>query len=119
MYLYSTNHASSGVIQSYLGSCLTRYLLVSPPLHLCLIVAEVISLLALGQVWDTAEFLVVVHGPVFSPNAVHNIWMREETTVPSSVKPGQVYAAWISSIADADSVHNVTSTKQSLVIKLL
>lgn len=37
-----------------------EYLLISPPLHLSLIVTGVVSLCALGQLWDTAELLVVV-----------------------------------------------------------
>lgn len=57
---------------------MTRYILVSPPLHLCLVVADVISLLAGSQVRNTAELLVVVYGLVFNPNAVHKIWIREE-----------------------------------------
>ena len=70
------------LMSSSLQLCLASYLLVSPPLHLRLVVAEVISLLALGQVWDTPELLVEVYGLVFSPDAVHDIWMRDETTVP-------------------------------------
>ena len=55
---------------------LTSYSLVSPPLHLSLIVAEIISLLALCQVRDTAELLVVVDQLVITPNAVNGIWMK-------------------------------------------
>lgn len=51
----------------------TSDLQVSPPLHLSLVVADIISLLALRQVGDTAELLVVVDGLVVSPNAVNNI----------------------------------------------
>lgn len=56
------------------------YLLVSPPLHLRLVVADIISLLAFGQVRNTAELLVVVHELVLSPNAVHSLcgWRERE-----------------------------------------
>lgn len=49
------------------------FLLVSPPLHLSLIVAGIVSLLALGQVRNTTELLVVVHGLVFNTKAVNSI----------------------------------------------
>lgn len=49
------------------------YLLVSPPLHLSLVGADIISLLAFSQVRNTAELLVVVHELVFTPNTVHGI----------------------------------------------
>lgn len=53
---------------------LSCYLLVSPPLHLGLVVADIISFLAFSQVRNTAELLVVVHELVFSTNAVHSIF---------------------------------------------
>lgn len=48
-------------------------LLVSPPLHLSLVVAGVVALLALSQVGNTPELLVVVHELVLGPDAVNNI----------------------------------------------
>lgn len=62
---------------SSLWISLVCYLLVSPPLHLCLVVAGVISLVALRQVRNTTELLVVVHDLVFSPNTVNSIWAKE------------------------------------------
>lgn len=53
--------------------CVVCYLLVSPPLHLSLVVADIISLLAFGQVRNTAELLVVVHELVLTPNTVHSL----------------------------------------------
>lgn len=55
------------------------YLLVSPPLHLSLVVADVISFLAFSQVGNPSELLVVVHELVFSTNAVHGIFDRRTT----------------------------------------
>lgn len=52
----------------------TVSLLVSPPLHLSLVVADEVSLLALRQVGDTAELLVVIHRLVVGSDAVHNTW---------------------------------------------
>lgn len=70
------------VVMNKSHQCLASHLLVSPPLHLCLIVAEIISLLALSQVRDTAELLVVVDRPVISPDAVNNTCIiMEENTV--------------------------------------
>lgn len=53
---------------------LSCYLLVSPPLHLSLVIADIISFLAFNQVRNTAELLVVVHELVFSSNTVHSIF---------------------------------------------
>lgn len=53
---------------------LSCYLLVSPPLHLSLVIADIISFLAFNQVRNTAELLVVVHELVFSTNTVHSIF---------------------------------------------
>lgn len=53
---------------------LSCYLLVPPPLHLSLVVADIISFMAFSQVRNTAELLVVVHELVFSTNAVHSIF---------------------------------------------
>ena len=71
---------------SYVSCCKSEgldvvllYSLVSPPLHLCLIVADVVPLLALSQVRNAAELLVVINQLVFRPNAVNGICMRKET----------------------------------------
>lgn len=62
-----------------LAACLSKCplarsnLLVPPPLHLSLIVAGIVALLALSQVGNTPELLVVVHELVFGPDAVNNI----------------------------------------------
>lgn len=58
---------------------LTSYSLVSPPLHLRLIVAHIISLLALRQVGNTPELLVIVDQLVVAPNAVNSICKVLET----------------------------------------
>lgn len=50
------------------------YSLVSPPLHLRLIVADIISLLAVRQVRNTTKLLVIVDRLVFVPNAVDGIF---------------------------------------------
>lgn len=49
-------------------------ILVSPPLHLSLIIAQIISFLALSQLRNTAKLLMIVVGLLIALDAFDNAW---------------------------------------------